>query len=94
MEVIGEVLGRAIRGVVSVPAASLSILSHYPPGVLTRDFYKGRFKSSKQRRPDTFLLEQCFIFLATTEQSFSQQDIFLSIYTVNTKGLSLMHILN
>lgn len=42
----GEVLGGAIRGVMSVPAASLFIFSHYPPGVLTRDFYKGCFKSS------------------------------------------------
>lgn len=49
----GEVLVRAIRGVTSLPAASLSIFSHYPSGVLTRDFYKGRFKSSKQKRPAT-----------------------------------------
>ena len=39
----GEVLGQAIRGVMSVPAASLSIFSHYPPGALTTDFCKGHF---------------------------------------------------
>lgn len=44
----GEVLGGAIRGVMSVPAASLSIFSHYPPRALTRDFYKGCFKSSNE----------------------------------------------
>lgn len=57
-EVMGRSWGGAIRGVMSVPAAPLSIFSHYPLGALTRDFYKGRFK---ERRPDVILLEQGFV---------------------------------
>lgn len=44
------------RSRVSTSCLSLRI-SHYPPGLLTRDFYKGRFKSSKEKRPDPSLLE-------------------------------------
>lgn len=61
-------LGRIIMGVMSVPAASLSIFSHYPPEALTGDFFRGHFKSKKQKSPDMFLLEQRFIFLNTKQQ--------------------------